>query len=892
MENEEHYDQVLAKAIIQALCCDELDLNGLLSRLKGAQQQRVMPALRKLCESKVVTLSGARYALASPPSKPDWARTRARVIELLSSLPPGNPLAGQWWFNFDSAIFLAERVWQDHWGSPVAFLGTPVPGFAYAIATGQPCTIFEYDPDVLAVVAEKMDSAKHDAIEPTNVTLVAHNAFEEVPPIYRDEFSAVVCDPPWYENYFLAFLARCLELGNARSLVYWSLAPLLTRPEAEYQRTDFLVQLAKIGCAILSLDSAFLTYVIPEFEAEAYRHIPGFHSKVWRRGDLLILRLPEDRIKAKEQLQRVEPPANLRAISYWDQKSGLRLFHVLERERTEEAVAAYEEDKEFAQTVSLSASPWEHIALWSSRRKGFALSRLQSLPEALRLWQQGLSFQQIREASQRNSSAPLDEEIDDVISLLEAITEPEEKQKVIKRHADLRGIELGSLNQTLATLNNRREREAKPDPYRLEFQRDRDKIVWSKWFKHLASKTQVFPNFGDDRFRSRLTHTLEVAQIARTISRGFGLNEDLTEAIALAHDIGHTPFGHAGEEAINDFMRRVIHSSCKVERQRTTWFSHYEHGVDVLRWLEDIYFSPGAGRAAGLGISVEVYDGVFRHMYHRRAKPGKKSQQELYGYSKHQDVIGDGFACLEGQAVRIADKICYLVQDLEDGILGGILTVSHLIRCRLFSRPYVDLALAPEETELRRYLSQRGEIINILTKDVLENTQSLLRQLNSREEVSQHKDYLVRPSDEIAEDMREVWVELQVGILHRHPRVVGANARASRIVNTLLMLFMFSPDLIDLSFREYFKFLENHTPYVKAYEEAVGTDLISIGKEAGSYFDAALARDPTIESNGYAYRMPLRNLILAKDYVTFLTDGQAMQLCKTYGQPGESSGLI
>jgi dGTPase len=891
MPSEELYDQTLAEAIVQALRCDEIDINGLLARLKGAQQQCVMPVLRTLLERKQVQQKGTHYTLPSPPPRPDWATTRARVIDLLSSLPPGNPLCGQWWFNFDSAVFLAERIWQEHWGSPVAFLGTPVAGFAYAIATRQPCTIFDIDPDVLSVVEEKVASVEYTGVTPTGIAVKPHNAFEEVASAYQNQFAAVVCDPPWYESYFHAFLKSCLELGRAKSFAYWSLAPLLTRAEAERQRIDFLNELAGIGCAILTLDSAALTYVIPEFEVEAYRHIPGFHNKVWRRGDLLCFRLPDDRLKSTKQLPNLDPPACLRAVSYWNRKSGIRLFHLPLRERGDGSALAFEEDSEFAHTVSMSSSSWEHIAIWSSQKKGFRLSQIYPLPNALGLWRDGNSLQQIREALEQTSSYAADE-VSSTISLLEEIAESREKEKVIRRHEDLRRIEADSINEKWATLESSRERETQPDPYRLEFQRDRDKILWSKWFKRLASKTQVFPTFGDDRFRSRLTHTLEVAQIARTVSRAFGLSEDLTEAIALAHDIGHTPFGHAGEEAINDFMRRVIHSSCKkVERQRTTWFSHYEHGVDVLRWLEDIYFSPGAGRAPGLGVSMEIYDGVFKHMYHRSADRGRKSQGELYGYSKHQDVIREGAACLEGQTVRIADKICCLVQDIEDGILAGILSVGDLSHCRLFSRPYVDLALAPGETEHRRYLSQRAEIINILTKDVLENTQTLLRQLKGREEISQCKYYLVCPSDEIAEDMREVWVELQAGILHKHPRVVGANARASRIVNTLLMLFMFCPDLVDLNFREYFKFLETSTPYVKAYEDAVGTNLISIGKEAGGYFDAGLARDSAIEPNGYAYRLPLRNLILAKDYVAFLTDGQAMQIYNTCGQAAETFGV-
>jgi len=676
-----------------------------------------------------------------------------------------------------------------------------------------------------------------------------------------------------------------MQMGKGNGIVFWSVAPLLTRPEAENERADFLGVITQAGCKTLYLDSGALTYVIPEFEAEAYRHIPGFHSKVWRRSDLLVFRLP--RTPRSVPLTPPSRQSQLDAKSYYNRKKRIRLFHLADRENSELAVP-FKEDKEFGRTVSLQDSPTDHIALWSSQRKGFSLQKIPALPSVLQSWAEDSSVAKIRENLLAVEAKWKPKDVDGGIEILEAATAGAEGKPIIRRYDELRSAEKQNLNQTWAAVDYRRETNASEDPYRLPFQRDRDNILWSKSFKRLASKTQVFPNFGDDRFRTRLTHTLEVAQIARTLARAFGLNEDLTEAIALAHDIGHTPFGHAGEEAINDFMVEVLSPRCPSGRAPSTWFSHYEHGVDVLRWLEDIYFSPGAGRAAGLGVSLEVYDGVFKHMYHRYEKTdtrtNKKSQEELYRHSKHRDVIPEGYASLEAQAVRIADKICYLVEDIEDGILAGIITLSDLGRCRLFSRPFLDMSQAPGDTQLHRYLSQRGEIINILTKDTLENTEDILQELDGPKALATYGLYSVRPSDEMAEDISEVWKKIQAGILHRHPMVVGANARASRIVKNLLMLFSFSPHLVESNFREYFSFLG--ASYMDRYIGTIENNAVAISKGSGSYFDAALAKDPQITCSEFEYRVPLSNIIMAKDYVASLTDGQAQRLHHSYVQAG------
>src|SRR5262249_18499567 len=158
----------------------------------------------------------------------------------------------------------------------------------------------------------------------------------------------------------------------------------------------------------------------------------------------------------------------------------------------------------------------------------------------------------------------------------------------------------------------------------------------------------------DDHLRRRLSHSVEVMQLAATIARAFGLDPDLTEAGALAHDLGHTPFGHAGEHALNSLLDEL--------EPALGGFNHYEHGGDVVRWLEDVYQSPGAGGFPGLNLTPETAECIFKHTYHRSGHP--IGQAELFAKSKHVD-LGDTFSHLEGQAVRIADKISYLISDLE-----------------------------------------------------------------------------------------------------------------------------------------------------------------------------------------------------------------------------------
>src|SRR2546423_853378 len=199
-----------------------------------------------------------------------------------------------------------------------------------------------------------------------------------------------------------------------------------------------------------------------------------------------------------------------------------------------------------------------------------------------------------------------------------------------------------------AAMSKGRSRPEDPDPVRTVFQRDRDRILHSKAFRRLKHKTQVFIEPEEDHFRTRLTHTLEVAQIARTVARALRLNEDLTEAIALAHDLGHPPFGHAGEEALDAAYREFVPDA---------GFRHYEQSLRVVDLLEQ------HGGRAGLNLTWEVRDGIAHH---------SKGRKDL------ADTSAARASTLEGKAVRIADRVAYINHDIDDAIRAGIITHDEL----------------------------------------------------------------------------------------------------------------------------------------------------------------------------------------------------------------------
>ncbi|MBI2843963.1 MAG: deoxyguanosinetriphosphate triphosphohydrolase [Armatimonadetes bacterium] len=210
---------------------------------------------------------------------------------------------------------------------------------------------------------------------------------------------------------------------------------------------------------------------------------------------------------------------------------------------------------------------------------------------------------------------------------------------------------------TLAAESRGRQRPEERDPIRTDFQRDRDRIIHSKSFRRLKHKTQVFIDPEEDHYRTRLTHTLEVSQIARTIARALRLNEDLTEAIALAHDLGHTPFGHLGEQSLDEALREYIPGA------------HFHHSEQSLRVVDQL-----ENKGRGLNLTWEVRNGILHH-------------------SKGREDIGldlRGPSTLEGKVVRISDRIAYINHDIDDAIRAGIISASDLPEesTRIFGHRY------------------------------------------------------------------------------------------------------------------------------------------------------------------------------------------------------------
>ena len=230
------------------------------------------------------------------------------------------------------------------------------------------------------------------------------------------------------------------------------------------------------------------------------------------------------------------------------------------------------------------------------------------------------------------------------------VCEREASMRIIYREdQEQRERALLSSDAAFASEGEGRDRSTAPDVLRNDYQRDRDKILHSKSFRRLSHKTQVFLAAEGDHYRTRLTHTLEVAQIARTIARALGLNEDLTEAISLGHDLGHTPFGHAGEEALSHCLARHGRLPREADADDPRGALLYRHNEQSLRVVERI---ENGGR--GLNLTPEVRDGILRHTGPVRAET------------------------LEGRVVATADRIAYVNHDIDDAIRAGILSESDL----------------------------------------------------------------------------------------------------------------------------------------------------------------------------------------------------------------------
>lgn len=318
-----------------------------------------------------------------------------------------------------------------------------------------------------------------------------------------------------------------------------------------------------------------------------------------------------------------------------------------------------------------------------------------------------------------------------------------------------------------------------PHPYRDDFQRDRDRVVHARAFRRLEAKTQVFTRRYSDHFRNRLTHTIEVAQISRTIAAQLGLNSDLVEALALAHDIGHPPFGHAGEKALDAAMRE--HGF------------FFDHNLHALRIAEDFELRYAAFR--GLNLTFEVREGIIKHSHD-------------YDENEHPELaeyLLDLRPPLEAQLIDLTDEIAYNTADLDDGCEAHLLAVEQIAESSpLFGESYREARrLYPGAAEKLQFNEALKRVFDRLVSDLIANTRVRVAEAGARsvEDIRRHPARLAAFSPEV-ENERKQLKEFLYENLYYSPALEGEKEDAERIVGELFAHWMEEPDDLPRSYRE------------------------------------------------------------------------------------------
>ncbi len=321
-----------------------------------------------------------------------------------------------------------------------------------------------------------------------------------------------------------------------------------------------------------------------------------------------------------------------------------------------------------------------------------------------------------------------------------------------------------------------RKHKEKEHPYRSIYQRDRDRIIHSAAFRRLEYKTQVFVYHEGDYYRTRLTHTLEVAQIARTIARTFRLNEDLIEAISLAHDLGHTPFGHAVEGILDELLKEE------------GGFNHNIQGLRVVDFLEERY-----PRFRGLNLSWETREGIVRH----NPVNDERYLKDLREFNLDEQPT------METQVMDVADEIAYDSHDLDDGIKSGMISEDDLKKIELWqrTRKKVEEEFSNLNKRIKHYLIIR-EIINLQVTDIIQNTRKNIKrfQIKDYREVRKCNVRIVSFSKLIEEERLQLRNFLFKS-MYAHWRVVRMSDKAKRFVTELFNVYLNNPDLLPQSFR-------------------------------------------------------------------------------------------
>ncbi|CAN7613717.1 deoxyguanosinetriphosphate triphosphohydrolase [Variovorax sp. LjRoot84] len=309
-----------------------------------------------------------------------------------------------------------------------------------------------------------------------------------------------------------------------------------------------------------------------------------------------------------------------------------------------------------------------------------------------------------------------------------------------------------------------------PAPTRDAFQRDRDRIVHSTAFRRLVYKTQVFLNHEGDLFRTRLTHSLEVAQLGRSIARALRLNEDLVEAVALAHDLGHTPFGHAGQDALN---------ACMTEH------GGFEHNLQSLRVVDELEHR--YPQYDGLNLSFETREGILKHCSRTNAERIEAS--EPGGVARR---FCDGTQpSLEAQLCNLADEIAYNAHDIDDGVRSGLISIERVSEVGLFDRYRREALAEYPQLQGRRVLYEAiRRMLSAQVYDVIDATRAALEAAAPADADAARR---AGPLVLFSEAMRAQSIELKQFLfrnLYRHPRVTQTTDRAQQVVRELFAAYL------------------------------------------------------------------------------------------------------
>ena len=314
------------------------------------------------------------------------------------------------------------------------------------------------------------------------------------------------------------------------------------------------------------------------------------------------------------------------------------------------------------------------------------------------------------------------------------------------------------------------------DPKRNPYQRDRDRIIHCHSFRRLEYKTQVFVNHEGDLFRTRLTHSLEVAQIGRALARNLLINEDLVEAICLAHDLGHTPFGHAGQDALNDYMREHLPKEV----------GGFEHNLQSLRMVDEL--EERYADFNGLNLTFETRSGILKHCSLKNARELGEVGQRFLDRTQPS---------LEAQLANLADEIAYNNHDIDDGLRSGLINLDQLSRVEIFSQHHADVKQKYPTLGGKRLISETiRRMINTLITNVTEYT------------LSQINEHRVKTPQDVANapvlvafspEMRGLQDELKQFLLqnlYRHYKVMRMAVKSRRVIHELFDAFLDEPRLL------------------------------------------------------------------------------------------------